>query len=990
MSASDRYHGRLLRTAAGTPSGRFIATESGAGLVPSDPGPRRFSMSGVSRQHHVLGLVTDALDATYQSSVLRGAAAAAREQGAGLRCFAAGVLRSPLPASSGRNVLLDLVGPDSVDGLIVMTGALANAVGTKALGEFLERYRPMPICSVAVELPDAFNVLVDNEGGMREAMRHLVHDCGRRRVAFVRGPVVNAEAERRYRAYLDAVGRLGLAIDPTLVVRGDFTRASGAAAVAELLDGGAKPDAIAVADDLMAIGVLDALLARGIAVPEEIAVVGFNDIEESRFCEIPLTTVRQPLYEQGKRAALSLLASLRGDRTSGRVVLATELVKRRSSGLRHGNNGNANLGRKASDTGFAEALAARRDAALEEMQHALVTPMRSAGDGWAPRLLDSLTSELGGGHRGQFTRTVREVVSHALRVRTDGSSLQDVISILRRETLSCIGAAQSDRLRVEDLCEEARIAIAELVEHAQAHQRLQVQAWARSLGQTIAALINTFDVVSLVEAVAEQFPRLGIRSCYLSLYVDGPAQAEMVLALDAKRPSLRVQGRPRFETKKLAPPGVLGVQPRCFVVQNLFFGDEQLGLAMFEFGPREGVIYEALRDQISAALKGALLVQEVLDKNREREQLLRDLEERNEQLERAYKALQEGQRRMLVSESMASLGQMSVRCRPLSELYGDILGQLSNLLGSEHAFIALTPGGDRAPSIEIPTIAGTKGTPPLAVLARSGRFEDRTAIETLPASVLDSIRDAFAAGRTGRMEEGVAVPLVAGKQAAGVVYVERSGVSWHDLELLGTFANQATAAIHNARLYQMAAQDPLTEVHARRFFDEWLPREIEAAFASRRPVGVLMVDMDDMKRINDSGGHLAGDRALVAVGRVLRRATRDHDVIARYGGDEFALILPDSDHEGARSVARRILGHARREVIEGVEGPLRCSVGAAALLRPASSNPSVEPITPDLLKTIAERLVGAADEALYEAKNHGGAQLGPVREVVWPQELMSP
>ena len=84
-------------------------------------------MSGASRQHLVLGLLTDALDATYQSSVLRGAAEAAREHGAGLRCFAAGVLRSPLPASAGRNVLLDLVGPESVDGLIVMTGALARS-----------------------------------------------------------------------------------------------------------------------------------------------------------------------------------------------------------------------------------------------------------------------------------------------------------------------------------------------------------------------------------------------------------------------------------------------------------------------------------------------------------------------------------------------------------------------------------------------------------------------------------------------------------------------------------------------------------------------------------------------------------------------------------------------------------------------------------------------------------------------------------------------
>src|SRR5690606_22120134 len=108
----------------------------------------------------------------------------------------------------------------------------------------------------------------------------------------------------------------------------------------------------------------------------------------------------------------------------------------------------------------------------------------------------------------------------------------------------------------------------------------------------------------------------------------------------------------------------------------------------------------------------------------------------------------------------------------------------------------------------------------------------------------------------------------------GMLYLERSNVDEHELELLATFSTQATVAIQNAQLYQMAALDPLTEVHARRFFDQWLPREVQGAFTGRRPLSVLMVDMDQMKRINDTGGHLAGDQALVTVGKVLREATR--------------------------------------------------------------------------------------------------------------------
>ena len=955
-------------------------------------------MAGASPTHVVLGLLTDALDASYQSAVLRGAAEAAREQGAGLRCFAAGVLHSPLPASSQRNVLLDMVGSHNVDGLIVMTGSLANQVGTEALSVYLERYRPLPMCSVAVELPDMFSVLVDNEGGIWEAMQHLVAGCGRHRIAFVRGPATNPEAERRYRAYLDAVARLGLPIDPALVARGDFTRESGAEAARMLLGGPAPPDAIMAADDLMAMGVLDALRERDVAVPEAVAVVGFNDIEESRFAPVPLTTVRQPLYEQGRRAALALLAIVQGAPSAGRLVLSTELVKRRSSGLSH-ETARAPVVDHEGDAGFEALISARREKTLAEIRYALVTPVRSVGDAWAPRVFDAFTHDLAGSTEGSFVQSVREMVSQALQLNTDGTCLQDVISILRRETLSLLGPSQQQRLRVEDLCEQARIAIAELVEHAQAHQRLQAQAWVRSLGQTIAALINTFEVGSLMQAVADQLPRLNIASCYLSLYTAGKRQAELRLAIDVGRPGLQVEGRPRFDARDLVPAGVLDGVPRTFVVENLFFGQEQLGLVLFEFGPREGVIYEALRDQISAALKGALLVQEVLERNQERERLLQDLEERARQLERAYKALREGQQRMLLSESMASLGQMSVRCRPLAELYADILRQLSSLLGSEHAFIAMAPGSDpvsepasgpdsgpdsglasESTSVaELSSELGALGPSPLSISARAGRF---VGLAACPDSIQRAVGEAFEQRRVARTDDGVALPLATGNESVGVIYAERRSLSAHDLDLLGTFATQATAAIHNTRLYRMAAQDPLTEVHARRFFDKWLPREVDAALRGGRPLGVLMVDMDDMKRINDGGGHLAGDRALVAMGRVLRRSTREHDVIARYGGDEFALVLPDSDREGTLSAARRILGHARQEQL-GEAGALRCSVGAANLVgRLASSSPDT--LDASLCRVLAERLVGAADEALYEAKSRGGACLGAAREVHWP------
>src|SRR5204863_4923972 len=128
-----------------------------------------------------------------------------------------------------------------------------------------------------------------------------------------------------------------------------------------------------------------------------------------------------------------------------------------------------------------------------------------------------------------------------------------------------------------------------------------------------------------------------------------------------------------------------------------------------------------------------------------------------------------------------------------------------------------------------------------------------------------------------------------------------------DLELLRILANQAAVAIQNVRLYEMAAMDPLTGVHARRFFETWIHKELHAAFRTPGPISLLMIDVDHMKAINDRAGHLGGDRALRRIGDALRAATRESDVVGRYGGDEFAIILPHTDLAGATQVGSRIL-----------------------------------------------------------------------------------
>ncbi len=221
----------------------------------------------------------------------------------------------------------------------------------------------------------------------------------------------------------------------------------------------------------------------------------------------------------------------------------------------------------------------------------------------------------------------------------------------------------------------------------------------------------------------------------------------------------------------------------------------------------------------------------------------------------------------------------------------------------------------------------------------------------------------------------VMLPLVAKGQSIGLVELfSRSLVTWPDerLELARTMANEAAMALENARLYEdarkLADRDPLTGFYNHRFLHERLGEEVVRAQRARRPLSVLMLDLDDFKLVNDTFGHLFGDRVLTFTAELIRSTLRVSDVGARYGGDEFAVILPETDADDARHTADRILEAFRDNPFVGEQRgpvPLAASIGVATF--PADGRTATD-------------LIAAADAALYAVKRAGGHGTATARD----------
>lgn len=559
------------------------------------------------RAEVTIGLVIDVLSGlgSYQEDIWRGVAEEVKAKGAKLMIFPGGLIgKSPNSIyECNRNIVYDLVRPEYINGLILAGGTIGNYISHEELEHYITRFQPIPMVSISGGLSGMPNILIDNETGLSKLFDHLILKHGCRRIAYIRGPLGNEDAEKRFQVYKQALARHSLPYNEELVFVGSFTEPSGHQAIRDWLDKKYTFDAVAAGNDNMALGAIKELQARGIKVPEQVAVIGFDDVFEASVINPPLTTIRQPVVAQAKKAVEVLFEVLAG-KIDGAPLIAvdTEQIIRRSCGC---------VGSLVHEKISVEIN-------REENQEAWLTSVARAfqnrcqldiGEEGFRLLFQYFSSAVETKKPTIFLTAWQNFLSKYFTRAEDVSVFKCFLGTFRETLIS--SSSKLYGKEVEDLFGMAYDILTDIVFELSAKKRTEMENLAHEVSSVGTRLGSAFDIKSIADIIYEVIPSLKINSFIFGLYEDRQKPFKSVTI------HCRVEKGKRYE---LPPTGlrmpaltIFTSDLVCkeagdqFIVFPLYFKEEQLGLFIMELAPEYGFIYETIYSQLCTSVEGALL-----------------------------------------------------------------------------------------------------------------------------------------------------------------------------------------------------------------------------------------------------------------------------------------------------------------------------------------------------------------------------------------------
>ncbi len=577
--------------------------------------PRRYTVGILPDSHIYTGMYPS----WFYSPIIRGVQAAAREQGVNL-LTACGVLHGsgaarfrmawPVP---GENVDFVPAGPWNTDGLIVFSPLRAEE-RIRYIRELQEKQFPVLFIGSGTGSP---TIMVDNEGGIRQSLEHLVGH-GHRDIAFIAGdPQDPGDSLSRIEAYRKGVRELNLSDDPRLLEYGLHWDEEAYRAMKRMLQSGVKFTAVMCSNDFSSLGVVRALNEAGRRIPWDVAVTGFDDQPEALTQIPPLTSVHYPLFETGYRALLLIRKRIEEgpEALPATVRVSTRLIARQSCGCYPEIVDAAalhDLHRLQDSGGDAARLQENLVQAMMEALQADVAPVNFDEIRLlCNQLTGSFLLSLHDGDVARFRTALIQILQRIERMDDNAHSWQAAISILRLGMQVSLGDDPGARegKRGEDLLHQARTLLSESTWRR--YMRLQLlQAYRdEAMGRLTARLLSSLDEDQIYRTLSEDLPKVGVRGCKVAFFEprDGdPAAGSVIHLLDRDQPDIR------FESRTFPPPGLYPEsEPFNLALLPLFFQDEELGYVAFDGEDLKPLAMVVV--QLASAIRSAQLHSKVLE-----------------------------------------------------------------------------------------------------------------------------------------------------------------------------------------------------------------------------------------------------------------------------------------------------------------------------------------------------------------------------------------
>ncbi|MBN2547113.1 MAG: substrate-binding domain-containing protein, partial [Spirochaetes bacterium] len=616
----------------------------------------------MNKKRITIGYITPRIYLGIQYSYFKGIVEGINDCNANLLCFSGASHGFFLESDRQANVMFDLVSSDIIDGMICWTsGLFYKDKYIFDIEKLLKLNRSIPIVCIGKPLHDFPTITTDNYQGIDQIIEHLAEVHKLKKIAFVRGPEYHLYAEERYQGYLKSMKKYNLSIDNRLITQPDeFIDETGVKAVKYYFDDmklktGKDIEAIVTTSDLISVGVVNELKKRGISIPNDIAVVGYNNREECIEITPQMTSVDLQFVETGKIAIKTILQMTENKKIPEFVYIPTKLVIRESCGclnpalinsekllLSEFSSSSANLDLKL--------LTDNKNKIIKELSSYLLKYSDNIhfDKKWTIKLVNSLFNEIYSDSKNEFIGTLMMVVDEFLKDYNDIFIWQYLISKL----YLLIFPLLNDKIlfsKAESVFHNSRVRIFQKLDQSVIINKLNALSQQNIFPRISASIVTTFEVSKLLSLASQEFPKVGIEECYIAVYIDKfhpEYKSELIMGynengvIDLKNYDA-IYNSYNFLPKDLFPFS----KKHQLIVIPLFFQNYQTGYIIFKITNIDINLYYILASYLSSALQGSKLV--------------KDLEKRAQELMKTYDNLKENQERLLAAEKMASLGRLT-------------------------------------------------------------------------------------------------------------------------------------------------------------------------------------------------------------------------------------------------------------------------------------------------------------------------------------------